>query len=141
MRNKLFKAFVSALLVACLLGISAVAALPEDGGIAQPYYTGISIFDLSFDINNGVAECESSINISSLSNTGKLWMRLQRSSDGENWSNYVSWSASGSVQISLDEDQSISHGFYYRVHCSANVYDSNGNLLGINTKTSGEIYY
>lgn len=32
-------------------------------------------------------------------------------------------------------------GYYYRIHCSANVYDANGALLGINTKTSSTVYY
>ena len=129
------------LLVICLLVTSSVAA---DEGMAfqiQPRYTGISTFNVSFDINNGVAECGSSVTIPGTSNTGKLFMNLLRSTDGVNWSGYKTWSASGSVLIELDKDYTVAHGYYYKVHCSANVYDANGTIIGMNTKTSAIIYY
>lgn len=141
MKTKLFRGALSALLVVCMLASSAAAAVPEENETVQPCYTGISNFITEFYITDGTAHCYSSVLVSSASNSGKLFMHLQRSSDGENWYNYVNWSESGSGFISLDKDRAVLSGYYYRIYCSANVYDANGTLLGINTCASNSAYY
>ena len=141
MKTKLFRGALSALLVVCMLASSAAAAVPEESETVQPYYVGISTFVVDFSITGGTANCYASVSISNDSNSGKLFMHLQRSSDGVNWSNLVNWSESGSGFIYLDKDRTVNSGYYYRIHCSANVYDANGALLGINTKTSSTVYY
>lgn len=68
-------------------------------------------------------------------------MRLQRSVNESVWTTVQSWTGSNSFNISLSETRSITHGYYYRLYCTANVYTSSGSWYGSNTKITDSQYY
>ena len=131
---------VSFVLILSMLCFSVSAVESEQ--IVEPRYTGISTFTTGLTLyDSGSARCTSSSTLSDPSYTQTLTMRLQRSVNQSVWTTLQSWSDSGDFTITLSGTRSITHGYYYRLYCTANVYTSSGSWYGSNTKISDSQYY
>ena len=134
-------------LLACLLALcicaaplSALAALPEDTSVS-PFYTGVVTVTRSISISNsGCATCYGRIVVRS-GYTADMELELQVSSDDETWSTIKSWTSSGSGTMTLDKIYFVSSGYYYRVLCTADIYDGDGNFVEGIAETSGSQYH
>lgn len=139
MRKRIPVTLVSLVLILSMLCFSVSAI--ESEKTVEPRYTGISTFTTSLTISSGTAKCTSSSMLSDPSYSQTLTMRLQRSVNQSVWSTVQSWTGSNSFNISLSETRSITHGYYYRLYCTANVYTSSGSWYGSNTKITDSQYY
>lgn len=134
-------------LLACLLALcicaaplSALAALPDDTSVS-PFYTGIATVTRSLEVSNsGCATCYGKIVVRS-GYTADMELALQLSSDGDSWSAIKTWTTSGSGTLTLDKIYFVSSGYYYRVVCSADIYDSDGDFVEGIAESSGSWYY
>ena len=126
----------SLILIVCLLIPSAFAA--QGGDDAElPMYTGLSSFSASLSISSGgSASCYSGAAASNSTYSVVLTMRLQQSTDRLNWITMKTWTSSGAIMPSLSKSYQVVSGYYYRLYCTAKVYNSSGTLLGTNTKYS-----
>ena len=140
MQKRIPVTLVSLILILSMLCFSATAAESEQ--VVEPRYTGISTFTTSLNLyDSGSAWCTSSSMLSNSSYTQTLTMRLQRSVNQSVWTTLQSWSDTGGINVSLSGSRSITHGYYYRLYCTANVYTSSGSWYGSNTKISDSQYY
>ena len=140
MQKRIPITLVSFVLILSMLCFSASAAESEQ--TVEPRYTGISTFTAALILNSsGTAQCSSTSTLSRSIYTQTLTMRLQRSVNQSVWTTLQSWSDTGGFNISLNGSRSITHGYYYRLYCTANVYNSDGSLYGSNTKFSNTQYY
>jgi len=135
MKKRILRLPICLALAICLLLSCAQAAVAPP---IQVQYTGISTFSASLNIDGGVADCASRITMTNTSNTGILAIHLQQSSDNKNWTTLKSWSVRDSQTpvIALEKEYSVAPGYYYRLYCTARVYDPNGTQLGFNTQYS-----
>ncbi len=139
MRKRIPTTLACLILILSMLCFSTSAAGTEQ--TVEPRYTGISTFTAGLTISAGEAWCRSSSTLSSTSYSQTLTMRLQRSVNESVWTTVQSWTGSNSFNISLSETRSITHGYYYRLYCTANVYTSSGSWYGSNTKITDSQYY
>lgn len=139
MRKRVPVVLISSLLVLSML-CTSVSAL-ENTKTVEPRYTGISTFTTSLIISSGTAHCNATSMLSNTSYSQTMTMRLQRSVNQSVWTTLQSWTGSNEYNISLTGTRSITHGYYYRLYCTANVYTSSGSWYGSNTKISDSQYY
>lgn len=140
MKKRIPITFISLILILSMLCFSASAA--ESTNTVQPRYTGISTFTAGLTIyGSGEAWCRSSSTLYDSSHSQTLTMRLQRSVNQSVWTTVQSWTASGGFTASAEGTRSITHGYYYRLYCTANVYTSSGSWYGSNTKITDSQYY
>lgn len=134
-------------LLACLLALcicaaplSALAALPDETPIS-PFYIGVATVTRSINVSSsGCATCYGRIVVRS-GYTIDMELELQVSSDDETWSTIKSWTSSGSGTMTLDKIYFVSSGYYYRVLCTAEVFDGDGNYVEGISAASGSQYY
>lgn len=140
MQKRIPITLVSFVLILSMLCFSASAAESEQ--TVDPRYTGISTFTAALILNSsGTAQCSSTSTLSRSTYTQTLTMRLQRSVNQSVWTTLQSWTASGGFTASTEGTRSITHGYYYRLYCTANVYNSDGSWYGSNTKITDSQYY
>lgn len=139
MRKHIPASLISIILVLSMLCFTASAAQSEP--TVEPRYTGLSTFTTTLTLNSGTAQCHSRSTLSNSAYTQTLTMRLQRSVNQSVWTTVQSWSTSGGFTVSTEGSRSITHGYYYRLYCTSNVYTSSGSLYGSNTKISNSQYY
>lgn len=139
MRKRIPITILSVVLIFSMLCFSASAA--SSNRAVEPRYTGISTFTTSLNISSGSAYCTSSSMLSNSSYTQTLTMRLQRSVNQSVWTTLQSWTDTGGFVAAVEGSRSITHGYYYRLYCTANVYTSSGSWYGSNTKISDSQYY
>ena len=139
MRKHIPVTLISFVLILSMLCFSASASDSER--TVEPRYTGISTFTTTLTLNSGTAQCYSSSTLYSSSNSQTLTMRLQRSVNQSVWTTLQSWTDTGGIVASTQGSRSITHGYYYRLYCTANVYTSSGSWYGSNTKISDSQYY
>lgn len=139
MKKRISLTFVSFVLIISMLCFSASAT--ESVQSVEPRYTGLSAFTTTLILDSGTAQCHSSSTLYNASYSQTLTMRLQRSVNQSVWTTLQSWTGSNQYNISLSGSRSITHGYYYRLYCTANVYTSSGSWYGSNTKISDSQYY
>lgn len=139
MKKHISITFVSLIIVLSMLCFSASAV--ESERAVEPRYTGLSTFTTTLILGTSTAQCYSSSTLSDPSYSQTLTMRLQRSVNQSVWTTVQSWTASGGFTASAEGTRSITHGYYYRLYCTANVYTSSGSWYGSNTKISDSQYY
>lgn len=111
-------------------------------GIVAPQYEYISIIGSSLSISgNGYATCGGDILLVH-DYDSVITITLQRSSDGNSWSNVRSWSESfsGSGFHVLEEGQYVVSGYIYRVVTTAIIKNKN-TILETATCNSPEEHY
>lgn len=142
MNKKFTLRLISSLLLICMcvVPLSAFAALPDETPIS-PLYTGVATVTRSIDVSSGgCATCYGRIVVRS-GYTADMELELQLSSDDESWSTIKSWTNSGSGTLTLDKIYFVSSGYYYRVICTADIYDSDDNFVEAIAEASGSQYY
>ena len=104
-----------------------------------PYYDATASISASLTIStSGLASCGGSVTLSDSSAFATLTMKLQQyTSSG--WTTIEPWSTSTSTRLS--KTKYVTHGYYYRVVTSANVYDANGHYVESPSVTSASKYY
>ncbi|MGI5985800.1 MAG: hypothetical protein ACOX7O_08130 [Oscillospiraceae bacterium] len=140
---KTTRKLISILLVACMLttGAGAYASGPLPQGDYTPMWSNINALGAGLTINSmGKATCSASLELTNQSDTGTLYMYLQRAVDGK-WTDVKSWSTSGSLYVSMAQQYYVTSGYYYRVHVVAYIYNSQGTLKEIATQESDTVYY
>lgn len=139
MRKRIPITMISIVLILSMLCFTATAA--ESERTVEPRYTGLSTFTTALIINSGTAKCQVTSTLSNTSYTQTLTVRLQRSVNQSVWTTLQSWTDTGGFTAAVDTSRSITHGYYYRLYCTANVYTSSGSWYGSNTKISDSQYY
>lgn len=127
--------FCILLSVALLASGMSVAAMD----VPTPYYDATASITAGLSIStSGLASCSGTIRFSDASASATLTMKLQQyTSSG--WSTIGSWSTASAT--SLYKTQYVTHGYYYRVVTSANVYNSAGSYVESPSATSASKYY
>lgn len=133
MKKQWLKTVVCAVLAALCLSTAATAVEPRLSGITN-FYAGITISDY------GIANCQVNSALDYPTYNATLTVSLQRSSDGSSWTTAKIWQDSGSVNVSVAERYYVVAGYYYRLYCTVNVYDADGNYIGYNAKISNTVY-
>ena len=135
MKAKTMKRLLCVLLSVALLASGMSVAATD---IPTPYYSGTDRITAGLSISSsGLASCSGSIGLSYSSYSATLTMKLQQyTSDG--WTTIGSWSTQ---TTRLSKSQYVLHGYYYRVVCSANVYDGSGNYVESPSVKSSNEYY
>lgn len=140
--KKSAKKILSIVLVICILstGLGAFAATNQT---MQPYsvmYTHIDALGAGLSMGAlGYATCISSLEITNSTDTGTLYMFLQRYVSGS-WTNITSWSVSGTPNLNQTGHYYVTSGYSYRVHAIAYIY-TNGTLVETATQDSSSVYY
>lgn len=140
MKNRLLSVTVSIALLLSIFCTSASAASSSEN-VISPRYTGLTTFTAGLTISSGEAWCRATSTLSNASYTQTLTMRLQRSVNQSVWTTVQSWTDTGGYTATVDGTRSITHGYYYRLYCTANVYTSSGSWYGSNTKITDSQYY
>ena len=140
MRKRVSATLISLILIISTLFVSA-SAVDESMHTVEPRYTGLPTFTTTLILGTGTAQCHSSSTLSNGSYTQTLTMRLQRSVNQSVWTTLQSWTSNGGFVATTEGTRSITHGYYYRLYCTANVYTSSGSWYGSNTKISDSQYY
>lgn len=121
---------VISMLLVCtiLLGLATPVSASVNNEI-QPRYTYIHLLTNNFSINTStkVASCTGSI-IVLQSMSVKVVATLQIQENGV-WRNINSRTATGTRQASASYNPTVKSGYQYRLVVTGYVYDSNGNLL------------
>ena len=114
---------------------SAVTADP-----IQPMYIGIvSLFPHVTISSSGVITCSDTVILKNGYSADVTW-ELNYGSGG-NLSNRLTWTASGSRNISLSKERYASRGYSYQLKTSAKVYDSSKNCVETAVKYSPVVSY
>lgn len=141
--KKTTKKALSIVFVLCIFasgaGAFAVGNVPQSD--VTPMWSNINALGAGLTINSmGKATCSASLELTNQSDTGTLYMYLQRAVDGK-WTDVKSWSTSGSIYVSMAQQYYVTSGYYYRVHVVAYIYNSQGTLKEIATQESDTVYY
>lgn len=140
---KTARKLISVLLVVCILtaGMGAFAAGPVPQGGITPMWTNIDALGAGLTFGAlGKANCSASLELSNTSDTGTLYMYLQRIVNGK-WEDVYSWSTSGSIYVSLEKTFYVTSGYNYRVHVVGYVYSSSGQFKEVGSQESLTVYY
>lgn len=121
------------LLVICLLTASSAAFAKVEWTRIDALGAGLTIGVL------GYSTCSSYIELTNSTDTGTLYMNLQKYVNGY-WTNVYTWSTSGTDNFSLVQNYYVTSGYYYRVHVIAYVYSS-GTLMETATQDSNSVFY
>ena len=130
-------AFITAL---CLLTAGLTAGAAYEAPSVQPRYAGILDLKPGLTISSsGRANCTATVKLDS-GYTANVTMKLESSTNQYIWNEENSWSTSGSETISMNKTYFVSHGYYYRVVVTANVY-ANGKLVESPSKSTASVKY
>lgn len=141
MRNAT-RATLSVILVVCILASSLGAFALENSPRIVQSSMGSHIDSIGAGLTittSGYTTCTSSLELSNTTDTGTTYMYLQRMVNSV-WTNYDSWTCSGSIFFAQTSHDYVPAGYYYRVHVVANVYAS-GTLVDTATQNSNTVYY
>lgn len=132
---KIKRFIVLLLVISTLLSISTVAYASKPDIDLQ--YIGTSVITATLTISDsGKASCGSSVSVYD-GYTADVTMELIQVGG----STVKKWSDSGSYTVKLDKVWYVSSGYYYYVHVSADIYDSDGNYVENVTNNSYLCYY
>ena len=132
--KKIRKTVATALSLLCLVAALSPAyavGTTEDTpqGVIEPRYTGLSQLWASLSIDsNGTASCLGKAIIRS-GYTGDLTVVLQKSTNGEDWTEVETWDLSGTGSLLLSESISVSRGYQYQVVTIVDVFTSGGSFV------------
>jgi len=131
--RKTSKRILSIIMVICILTAGM-------GAFASVQWTHIDALGAGLTIGAlGYTTCTATVEISNSTDTGTLYMYLQRYVNGS-WTNVTSWSTSGTVDLSLGGHYYVTSGYSYRVHAIAYIFTS-GTLVETATQDSNSVYY
>ena len=140
--KKSMRRIISTVLAACILTIGT-GALAAEAQISSPnsvMWTHTDFISAGLTIGNlGYATCSSSLEITNSTDTGTLYMKLQRYSNGT-WNDVYTWSTSGYDCLTLGGNYYVTSGYQYRVHAIGYVF-TGGTLEEITTQDSKQVYY
>lgn len=130
---------VLALVLAGVLAVPSLAAVPEDT-VVSPLYTYIqtATANLSIDESTGIATCKASC-YSVKGYTVEIICELQQYNDST-WTTLKTWTASGSRFASVNEIWAVFSGYTYRVYATYRIRDTAGSLLESITGTDSYVY-
>lgn len=131
--KKISRRILCVFLVVCLLTASSAAFAKVEWTHIDGLGAGLTIGTL------GYATCTATVEISNSTDTGTLYMYLQRYVNGS-WTNVTYWSTSGTVDVSLGGHYYVTSGYSYRVHAIAYIFTS-GTLVETATQDSNSVYY
>ena len=94
---------------------------------ASARYSTISYLNANLSVSgSGYASCSGTCNVE-YGYTAEVTLELQQK-NGTTWKTIMDWSDSGR-RVSFDKGQFISRGYDYRLKISADIYDSDGDLV------------
>ena len=134
MKTKIRKATSVLLSLVCLtaaLSPASAVNVAEDTPqeVIEPRYTGLVQLLTSLDISpSGTASCMGKATIRS-GYTGDLTVILQRSTDGRNWNNVATWTASGSGSVVISRSITVVSGYQYQVVSSIDISTNSGSFV------------
>lgn len=139
--------FLSILLAITIVYSCSLAFAASDIGKKDPSdditvrWTNTDAIAAGLSINNrGKATCGFDVELTNSTDTGTVYMYLQRLKDGT-WTSIKSWSASGSDNFYGSEYYYVTSGYSYRVHIALYVYNSSGNFVEYAQQDSPVKYY
>jgi len=140
--KKSMRRIVGTLLAVCILtsGMGAFAAEERSSNPVSVMWTHTDFISAGLTIGKlGYATCSASLEITNSTDTGTLYMKLQRYSNGT-WNDVYTWNTSGSNRLVLGENYYVTSGYTYRVHAIGYVY-TGGTLMETTTQDSQQVYY
>ena len=132
--KKIRKTVATALSLLCLVAALSPAyavGIAEDTpqGVIEPRYTGLDQLLTSLSISSGgTASCLGKATLYP-GYTGDLTVVLQKSTNGEDWTEVETWDLSGTGSLFLSESISVSRGYQYQVVTSVDVFTSGGSFV------------
>lgn len=130
------------LIIALFSGLTAQVCAVDDNNVSpveESQYVGINEMQPSVTISSGTATCTDRVRLKSGYTATVTWV-LQQGKSGT-WSNYATWTKSGTNPLSLSVSGPVIYGYSYRLKVTINVYDANGKLVETIVKYSAEISY
>jgi len=140
--KKSAKKVFSIILVICILstGMGAFASSVQPASVNSVMWTHIDTMSAGLTIGTlGYATGTVSLELSNTTDTGTLYMYLQRYVSGS-WTNVTSWSVSGTNFISESGGYYVTSGYSYRIHAIGYVF-TNGTLVETATQDSTTVSY
>lgn len=130
---------------AVIIGCSAICGAPvsakviPDDGIVSPQYVAITSKSCSLSITGGTADCYGYTQVKTGYSAGTT-VELQRYV-GDDWITIETWNKKRSSSSSVNEYQTVSKGYKYRVKVTHASYNSSGTLLEAVTSYSKTVSY
>ena len=141
MKKSNLKKLVALLAVAVLsltaTGMHAFAAQPS-GEVATPYNIAITLMSNNLELgSNNTLSCYGATDVQYGYNAGVV-VELQYH-NGSKWETIKTWSDSGEAWAVVDEEHTVSTGYYYRLYLTHRAYTSSWSTVETFYDTSNVI--
>jgi len=121
--------------------ITPTAFATADNDIMHPRYSRIYSIVTDLDIDSsGKSTCNCKVRSGTATDTVDLTMELQRLENG-NWNTIKTWTSSGTRLAYLAKNWYVLSGYDYQLRITAEVYDSDGNLMETQVDYSKTVSY
>lgn len=135
--KKLVALLAAAMLCLTATGMHAFAAQPESD-VAAPYNIAIILMSNNLELgSNNTLTCYGGTDVQNGYNAGVV-VELQYH-NGTKWETIKTWSDSGADWAVVEEDYTVTEGYYYRLYLTHRAYTSNWSLVETFYDTSNVI--
>ncbi|MBR5156635.1 MAG: hypothetical protein IKW59_02595 [Clostridia bacterium] len=135
--KKLIALLAAAMLCLTATGMHAFAAQPENN-VAAPYNIAITLMSNNLELgSNNTLICYGGTDVRNGYNAGVV-VELQYH-NGSKWETIRTWSDMGADWAVVDEEHTVSTGYYYRLYLTHRAYTSSWSTVETFYKTSNVI--